>query len=214
MSIDGAQYTHCNHTPISTPYSSLPNNLQLPNYQQNGIGPSDLSMHTSSSYIPTEDYRNQASSSNYNGTNNPFNEDLFNARGHYKRKSPGVPDTNNGSSSDVTMLTEPWQETPSINFLHAPWDYNNNTTNPDHRINGNNSLSIGESSRNVRSRGMFDLETNSSRTHLTSNLSRDYFTTSRPMDVSAPMDLNGLTRDWNPTVHGNVLYAHIVLLLI
>ncbi|KAL7594324.1 uncharacterized protein LOC111893058 [Lactuca sativa] len=201
MSIDGAQYTHCNHTPISTPYSSLPNNLQLPNYQQNGIGPSDLSMHTSSSYIPTEDYRNQASSSNYNGTNNPFNEDLFNARGHYKRKSPGVPDTNNGSSSDVTMLTEPWQETPSINFLHAPWDYNNNTTNPDHRINGNNSLSIGESSRNVRSRGMFDLETNSSRTHLTSNLSRDYFTTSRPMDVSAPMDLNGLTRDWNPTVH-------------
>ncbi|KAI3522993.1 hypothetical protein L1887_01045 [Cichorium endivia] len=207
MSIDGAQYTHCNHTPISTTYSSLPHNLQIPNYQQNIAGPSDLSMHTS--YIPTEDYRNQASSSNYNG--NPFNEDLFdirmgNTRGHYKRKSPGVPDgtnTNNGSSSDVTMITEPWQETPSINFLHAPWDYNNNTTNPDHRSSNNNSLSIGESSRNVRSRGTFDLESNSSRAHLTNNLSRDYFTTSRPMDVSPSVDLNGLARNWNPTAHDN-----------
>lgn len=209
MSIDGAQYTHCNHTSISTAYSSLPNNLQIPNYQQNGAGPSDLSMHTSYN-MPPEDYRNQASSSsNYNG--NPFSEDLFdirmgNARSHYKRKSPGVQDgTNNGSSSDVTMLTEPWQETltaPSINFLHAPWDYNNNTTNPEHRSN-NNSLSIGESSRNVRSRGTFDLEGNSSRTHLTNNLSREYFTTSRPMDASPSLDLNGLTREWNPTAHEN-----------
>lgn len=208
MSIDGAQFSHCNHPQITTTYSSsLPQTLQIPNYQQNPVT-SDLSMHTS--YTPHEDYRTQASSSsNYNG--NPFNEDLFdirNTRGHYKRKSPGVPDgtTNNGSSADVTMITEqPWQETPpSINFLHAPWDYNNNTTTPDLRSSNNNGLSIGESSRNVRSRGTFDLESsNSSRSHLTSNLARDYFTTSRPMDVSPSVDLNGLNRNWNPPAHEN-----------
>ncbi|KVH90473.1 uncharacterized RING finger protein P4H10.07 [Cynara cardunculus var. scolymus] len=219
MSIDGAQYTsHCNQAPMSSGYSSLAHNLQVPNYQQDVAGPSDLSMHTSSAggfYIAPEDYRNQASSSNYNG--NPFNEeDLFdirvgNGRGQYKRKSPGVPDgcerdgangyNDAGSSSDVAMLTEPWQEPPSTNFLRTPWDYH--TTNPDHR---GNSLSIGgESSlRNVRSRAAFDLETNSARTHLANNLSREYHTTSRPMDISPSVDLlgqssNGLTREWNPT---------------
>nr|GEW46433.1 hypothetical protein [Tanacetum cinerariifolium] len=210
MSIDGAQYTHCTHAPMSSGYSSTSHNIQFPHYQQDIAGPSDLSMHTFSSYIAPDDYRNQASSSNFNG--NPFNEeDLFDirvgtGRVHYKRKSPGIPDGVNryneaGSSSDVNMLTEPWQETASLNFLHPPWDYH--TTNNDHRGNG---LSIGgESSlRNVRSRSAFDVETNNERTYLPNNLARDFYTTSRPMDVSPSVDLmgqglNGFTREWNPT---------------
>ncbi|KAD4384405.1 hypothetical protein R6Q59_011513 [Mikania micrantha] len=175
MSIDGVQYTYCNHTPTSNGYSSLPHNLQNPNYQQDAAGPSDISMltlHTPSGYVTPEDYRYRASSSNYSG--NPFNEeDLFDIRVgnqsvQYKRKSPGVPDGQ--SSSDVAMVNEPW-----TNFLHAPWDFN---TNP-------NVLPIGggNSPRNVRSRSTFDLETNSTRNHLPNNLARDFYTTSRPMDI-------------------------------
>ncbi|KAI3822602.1 hypothetical protein L1987_10196 [Smallanthus sonchifolius] len=186
MSIDGLQYTHCNHTPPSNGYSSLPHNLQIPNYQQDVAGPSDLSMltlHTPSAYVAPEDYRIQASSSNYSG--NPFHEeDLFDIRVgnqsvQYKRKSPVVPDGQ--SSSDVAMVDAPW-----TNFLQAPWDYN--TTNP-------NVLSIGGGSslRNVRSRSTLDLETNSARNHLPNNLARDFYTTSRPMDIG--QSSNGL----NPT---------------
>ncbi|PWA68041.1 Zinc finger, RING/FYVE/PHD-type [Artemisia annua] len=113
------------------------------------------------------------------------------------------------------MLTEPWQETPNTNFLHAPWE--NHTTNNDHRGNG---LSIGgESSlRNVRSRSVFDLETNTERTYLPNNLARDFYTTSRPMDVSPSVDPMGhssncLTREWNPTrmsssVHDNTSFDY------
>ncbi|MFS7915046.1 putative transcription factor C2H2 family [Helianthus anomalus] len=183
MSIDGAQYTHCNHTPTSNAYSSLPHNLQIPNYQQDVAGPSDLSMHTHtpSAYV--------ASSSNYSG--NPFNEeDLFdirigNARVHSKRKSPGVPDgqSSGQSSSDVVMVNEPWQESQPANFLQAPWDYH--TTNPI-------GLSIGaeNSLRNVRSRSTFDLEANSMRNHLENNMSCDFYTSSQPMDVSVSPSIN------------------------
>ncbi|KAK9079299.1 hypothetical protein SSX86_000970 [Deinandra increscens subsp. villosa] len=176
MSMDGVQYAQCNHAPTSNGYPSLPHNLQIPNYQQEVAGPSDLSMltlHTPSAYIAPEDYRIRASSSNYSG--NPFNEDdLFDIRiGNqsiqYKRKSPVVPD-GQGSSS-VAMVDEPW-----TNFLHAPWDYN--TTNPNvPSVGGGNSL------RNVRSRSTFDLETNAARNHSTSNLARDFYTTSRPIDI-------------------------------
>lgn len=187
MSIDGAQYAHCNHAQMTSGYSSLPHNMQTPNYQQDVAGPSNLSMHT---YIAPEDYRNQASSSS-NYTGNPFNEeDLFDVRVgtgrvQYKRKSPGIPDASgSGSSADVTMLPGPWQQTPTTNFLHAPWDYH--TTNP-------NGLSIGgeSSMRNVRSRSGFDLETGSSRANLANNLPREYYTTSRPMDASPSIDLTG-----------------------
>ncbi|XP_076903832.1 uncharacterized protein LOC143559001 [Bidens hawaiensis] len=123
MSVDGAQYTHYNHTP--TRYSLLPHTLQLPNYQQDVAGPSNISMHTASAYIAPEDYRNQASSSNYSG--NPFNEEdlvdirVGNAGVQHKRKSPGVPDGQ--SSSDVAMVNATWQESQPINFLNAPRDY-------------------------------------------------------------------------------------------
>lgn len=207
MSIDGAQYAHCNHTPMSSGYPSLPHNLHMPNYQQHVAGPSDLSMHT---YIAPDDYTNQASSSNYNG--NPFNdEDLFdlrvgNGRVQYKRKSPDIPD-GAGSSTDVTMLTEPWQETSSTNFLRAPWDYH--TTNP-------NGMSIGgESSvRNVRSRSTFDLEADSAMTNLTNNMSREYYTTSRPMDVSPSVNLIGQSSNslnlprMSSVAHGKVLCSN------
>ncbi|KAJ0480866.1 putative transcription factor C2H2 family [Helianthus annuus] len=187
MSIDGPQYTHCNHTPTSNAYPSLPHNLPIPNYQQDVAGPSDLSMltlHTPSTYIAPEDYRNRASSSNYSG--NPFNEeDLFDLRVsnqsvQYKRKSPGVPEGQSGqSSSDVAMIDEPW-----TNFLHAPLDFN---------MTNANALSIGGGSsvRNVRSRSTIDLEASAARNHLTSNLARDFYTTSRPMDIGP--SLNGLS---------------------
>nr|XP_043612123.1 probable E3 ubiquitin-protein ligase RHG1A [Erigeron canadensis] len=193
MSIDGAQYGHCNQPPMNSGYPSLPHNMQIPNYQQHVAGPSDLSMHT---YMAPEDYRNQASSSNFNG--NPFNdEDLFdlwlgNRRVQSKRKSPGIPD-GAGSSSDVTMLTQPWQETPTTNFLHPPWDY---------RAANSNGLSIGgESSlRNVRSRSAFDLETGTSRTNLGIGLPHEYYTTSHPMDVSPSINLLGQSSNsLNPT---------------
>ncbi|GJZ56408.1 prohibitin-1, mitochondrial-like protein isoform X1 [Tanacetum coccineum] len=79
MSIDGVQDTHCTHTPMSSGYSSISHNIQFPHYQQDIAGPSDLSMHTPSSYIAHDDYRNQTSSSNFNG--NLFKEeDLFDTR--------------------------------------------------------------------------------------------------------------------------------------
>ncbi|KAK1434914.1 hypothetical protein QVD17_00669 [Tagetes erecta] len=192
MMIDGAQYTHCNHTPTMNGYSSLPHNLQIPNYQQDVAGPSNISMHTHtpSAYIASADYRNQASSSSYSA--NPFNEeDLFdirlgNARVQYKRKSPGVPDGQN--SSDVVMVNEPWQESQPTNLLHVPWDY--------HPANLNG-LSIGgeNSLRNVRSRSTFELETNTARNHLPS----DFYTNSQPMDITPSINLN--PNHTSPAVH-------------
>ncbi|KAI3716654.1 hypothetical protein L1987_67671 [Smallanthus sonchifolius] len=212
MLIDGAEYTHCNHTPTLNGYSSLPHNLQVPNYQQDVAGPSDLSMHTHtpSAYIAPGDYRNQASSSSYNG--NPFNEeDLFdlrvgNARAQYKRKSPGVPDGQ--SSSDVAMVNVPWQESQITSFLHAPWGYH--LTNP-------NGLSFGgeNSLRNVRSRSTFDLETNTARNHLANSLSCDFHTNTQPMDISPSInvipchmsssahDNSSITYDSNPFLQGS-----------
>ncbi|KAK9072775.1 hypothetical protein SSX86_009210 [Deinandra increscens subsp. villosa] len=203
MLIDGAQYTHCNHTPTFNGYSSIPHNLQIPNYQQSVAGPSDLSIrpqsHTPSAYIAPEDYRNQASSSNYSG--NPFNEeDLFdirvgNARVQYKRKSPGVPD--GPSSSNVAMVNEPWPASQTTNFLHTPWDYHTTHTN-DLSIGGENS------SRNVRSRSTFNSETISARNYLTNNMSHDFNTNSQPMDVSPSINLN--PNYMSSAAHDNINY--------
>ncbi|KAI7755508.1 hypothetical protein M8C21_031682 [Ambrosia artemisiifolia] len=202
MSIDGVQYTHCNHTQTPNGYSSLPHNLQIPNYQQDVAGPSDLSMHmhththTPAVYIAPEDYRNRASSSTYSG--NPFNEeDLFdirigNARAQYKRKSPGVLDGQ--SSSDVVMVNEPWQESQPANFLHAPWDY--------HTTNGNGVLNDAEISlRNVRIRSTFGLETNPARNHLGNDMSHEFYPNSQAMDVSPSINLN--PNHMPPAAHDN-----------
>ncbi|XP_071709772.1 uncharacterized protein [Rutidosis leptorrhynchoides] len=192
MSIDGSQYTHCTHAPLTSGFSPLPHNMQIPNYQQNVAGPSDLSMHT---YVSPEDYTNQASSSNYNG--NPFNEeDLFdisvgNGRVQYKRKSPGIND-GAGSSSDLNMINEAWDPTREPNFFHAPWDY--------HMANANGLMIGGDSSiRNVRSRSTFDMETESSRTNVANNLSREYYTTSRPMDDYLCQSSNHLNQPMMPS---------------
>ncbi|XP_076952879.1 uncharacterized protein LOC143626795 isoform X2 [Bidens hawaiensis] len=195
MSIDGPQYAHCTHTQTSNGYTSLSHNLQIPNYQQDVAGPSDLSMltlHTPSAYIAPEYYRNRASSSTYSG--NPFNEeDLFDIRVgnqsvQYKRKSPVIPEGQ--SSSDVAMVDEPWSS-----FLQAPGDYSPPNSNA-------LSICAGSSVRNVRSRSTFDLETNSVRNHTTTNLAREFYTTSRPMDIGS--SLNGLNSTrMSSAVNGN-----------
>lgn len=91
MSIHGEQYTsNRNPSHVSDSYSSLPNNVQTPHYQQDVTAPSNL-----------ENYANIASSSSYN--RHPVHEDdgfdiSSNGRWQYKRK---IPDNNDsGSSSD------------------------------------------------------------------------------------------------------------------
>ncbi|KAD3337476.1 hypothetical protein R6Q59_027631 [Mikania micrantha] len=219
MSVDGEQCS--NPAPVSNVYSSLAHNVQNLHYQQDTSGPSNISMGHGN-------YGNVASSSNYNGR--PIHED-DNGRWQYKHKSPadtnkynssnynddndddedddddnddddadnddddgddGCSSSNNndnnnttdngGSSSEISIPTNPWVETQNLDLFHNPWDYPNMKR-----------CHEGESSvRNVRSRAA------------PNSFSNDYFTTSRPVDVSS----SGLRREWNPTHISSSLQSH------
>lgn len=150
MSINGEHNaSSCNHSPVSNAYSSLSHDIPTRHDQQDTSGPSDL---------PTrpEDNVNSAPSSSYNRhlvhEDDSFDIGCSSERWHHKRKSPdtsadGINGYNNnnvcGSSSNISMPTNPWQETPNMDFLHTPWDYRNNMKCVH---GGENSL------RNVRSR--------------------------------------------------------------
>ncbi|KAA8518771.1 hypothetical protein F0562_016455 [Nyssa sinensis] len=218
MSIDGVHYaSHWNPAPSSNGYSSS-HNVELPHYQPDALGPSrDPFLHPSAAgsfcMVP-ENYAHHASSSNYGGQTFPGVEGGFvdltmgNGRGPYKRKSPGVPAVcergstsryyNAGSSPDLSMSSDIWQEKPNPDSHHTPWDCP--TMGPSYR--GSN-LSIGGEGtlRNVRS-------------HLSSNPPLPSYTAGHMTDHSSSVELlgqssNASTREWNhihvsPAAHGRI----------
>lgn len=150
MSIEGEHCSNTNPAPVSNAYSSLVHNVQNLHYQPDASGPSNLH----------ENYGNVASSSSSNYNKHPVNED-DNARWQRKRKIPadtnGYDNLNNsssssgsandididgGSTSEICIPTNPWEETQNMHIFHTPWGYPNVKRGHE-----------GESSvRNVRSR--------------------------------------------------------------
>ncbi|OMO73531.1 Zinc finger, RING-type [Corchorus olitorius] len=219
MSVDGVHFSsHWNPVPRSSGYATSSHNVEAPQYQPDASGPShDLFLHPSvpGAFGPApENYVHHASSSNYDRQSFHGIEGglvdltMGGGRGPHKRKSPGVPSVcerggssryvSAGSSSDLPISSEFWQEKPNIDPQHMHWDHV--AMPPSYRGNG---LSIrGEGSmRNVRSRPALDLEPNLVRTHLSSNPSYTSYSTSHPVEHSTSVDLsiqssNALSREW------------------
>ncbi|XVE96730.1 hypothetical protein REPUB_Repub02eG0248000 [Reevesia pubescens] len=219
MSIDSVHFSsHWNHVPRSSVYATPSHNVEAPHYQPDTSGPShDLFLQPSppgAFGAAPENYMHHASSSNYDrqtfhGIEGGFVDlTMGGGRGPHKRKSPGVPSVcerggssrygGAGSSSDLPLSSDFWQEKPNIDPQHMHWDHV--AMPPSYRGNG---LSIrGEGSmRNVRSRPALDLESNLVRTPLSSNPSHSSYSTSHPVDHSSSVDLsgqssNGLSREW------------------
>lgn len=230
ISIDNIYFpSHWNSTTRSNGYGSSGVNIEIPPpHQSDASGTSnDHFMHAASAgtFFPVpENYVHQppppphppllpsSSSSNYDRQS--FHVDggfidltMGNGRGPHKRKSPGIPSVyergsssgyyNAGSSTDLPIPSESRPEKPNMDSQYMPWDYVAMT--PSFR-----GLSMkGESSaRNVRSRPALNLESNPSRTHLTSNHSHNSYPTVPPVDHSSLVDHSGpistsLTRDWS-----------------
>ena len=209
MSVDAVQFSsHWNSVPRSSGYATSSHNVEAPNYQPDTSGPShDLFLHPSPPGpfgAAPENYMDHASSSNYDrqtfhGIEGGFVDlTMGGGRGPHKRKSPGVPSVferggssryvGAGSSSDLPLSSDFWQEKPNIDPQHMHWDHV--AMPPSYRGNG---LSIrGEGSmRNVRSRPALGLESNLVRTHLSSNPSHTSYSTSHPVDHSSSVDLSG-----------------------
>ncbi|KAH1258606.1 E3 ubiquitin-protein ligase MBR2 [Glycine max] len=221
MSIDNMSFpSHWNSSTRSNGYASSSNNIDVPPHQSDASGTYndhfvDLSSAGPSLFIPLENYAHQPSSSNYD--RQTFHVDggfidltMGSGQGHHKRKSPGIPSVyeggstsryfNAGSSTDLPISSELWQEKPNIDCQYIPWDHYCTMT-PTLRGTG---LSIkGEGSlRNVRSRSTLDLDSNLARTHSSSNHSHNSYPTVPPVDHSSTVDLSGqtsvtLTRDWS-----------------
>ncbi|XP_059667653.1 probable E3 ubiquitin-protein ligase ZFP1 [Cornus florida] len=238
MSIDGVHFApHWNPAPRSNDYPSSSHSVEVPLYQPDASALSrDPFLHPSTAgsfcTVP-ENYVHHASSSNYGGQTFHGVEGGFvdlamgNGRGPYKRKSPGVPTVcergstsrsyNAGSSSDLSLSSDIWQEKPNPDFHHTRWDCP--SIGPGYRGNG---LSIaGEgTARNVRSRGAIDLETNLARTHLSSNPPH-HPCSSRSTDHASSVVLlgqnsNASTHEWDhihmpPAAHGRTVSDHFII---
>ncbi|XWS59698.1 hypothetical protein CRYUN_Cryun08bG0144100 [Craigia yunnanensis] len=219
MSVDAVHFSsHWNPVPRSSGYATSSHNVEAPNYQPDTSGPShDLFLHPSPPGAFTaapENYMHHASSSNFDrqtfhGIDGGFVDlTMGGGRGPHKRKSPGVPSVcegggssryvGAGSSSDLPLSSDFWQEKPNIDPQHMHRDHV--AMPPSYRGNG---LSIrGEGSmRNVRSRPALDLESNLVRTHLSNNPSQTSYSTSHPVDHSSSVDISGqssnaLSREW------------------
>ncbi|XWS66904.1 hypothetical protein CRYUN_Cryun05aG0241000 [Craigia yunnanensis] len=200
--------SHRNPVPRSSGYATSSHNIEAPHYQPDISGPShDLFLHPSPPGefgVAPENYMHQASSSNYDrqtfhGIEGGFVDlTMGGGRGPHKRKSPGVPSVcersgssryvGTGSSSDLPLSSDFWQENPNIDPQHMHLDHV--AMPPSYRGNG---LSIrGEASmRNVRSRPALDLESNLVSTHLSSNPSHTSYSTSHQIDHSSSVDLSG-----------------------
>ncbi|XAR69059.1 hypothetical protein NMG60_11000517 [Bertholletia excelsa] len=235
MSIDGVHYScHWNPAPRSNGFPSPSHNIEVPvpHYQTDASGPLRdpfLYPPASGSFsVAPENYAHHGSSSNYGGQ--PFHGTeggfidvgLGNARGPYKRKSPGVPAVcergsssryyEAGSSSDIPIPSDIWQEKPNTDSHRISWD----CPAIGSAYRGNN-LTIGSEGtlRNVRSRAALDLETNLSRTHLSITPSQHPYTTGNPVEHSGPVELMGQSsnapaQEWNhihvsPAAHGRIL---------
>ncbi|KDO51075.1 hypothetical protein CISIN_1g0163052mg, partial [Citrus sinensis] len=143
MSLEGVHVApHWNPAPSSSGFTSS-HNADVPHYQPDASGPSyDPFLHPSNAgafYPVPENYVPHAAASNYerqtfHGIEGGGLVDLTmaNGRGPHKRKSPGVPSVCDrgstsryygaGSSSDIPIPSEPWQEKPNIDSQHMPWD--------------------------------------------------------------------------------------------
>ncbi|XP_022745202.1 probable E3 ubiquitin-protein ligase ZFP1 [Durio zibethinus] len=209
MSVDAVHFSsHQNPVPMSSGYATSSHNVEGPHYQPDTSGPShDLFLHSSAPGAfgaSPEDYMPHASSSNYDTQTSHGIEGGFvdltmgGGRGPHKRKSPGIPSVcerggssryvGAGSSSDLPLSSDFWQEKPNIDPQHMHWDHF--AMPPSYRGNG---LSIrGDGSmRNVRSRPALDLESNLVRSHLSSNPSHTSYSTSHQVDHSSSVDLSG-----------------------
>ncbi|XVE61732.1 hypothetical protein DITRI_Ditri06bG0063300 [Diplodiscus trichospermus] len=219
MSVDAVHFSsHWHPVPRSSGYATSSHNVEAPHYQPDTSVPShDIFPHPSppGAFVAApENYMHHASSSNYDrqtfhGIEGGFVDlTMGGGRGPHKRKSPGVPSVcerggssryvGAGSSSDLPLSSDFWQDKPNIDHQHMNWDHV--AMPPSYRGNG---LSIrGEGSmRNVRSRPALDLESNLVRTHLSSNPSQTSYSTSHPVDHSSSVDLSGqssnaLSREW------------------
>ncbi|KAL2502773.1 RING/U-box superfamily protein [Forsythia ovata] len=196
-------------------YSSSNLNVGLPHYQPQVPGPSHnpfLHQPPAGNFlIPQENYSHHASSSNLprqtvprvdGGSSDPT---VGNGRGPYKRKRHGIPPMHDasryhdvGSSSDLPLPSDPWQEMQTTESYHTPWEHP-----PSYMVN---SVCIGGEGalRNVRSRAAVDVENNLVRTHLSSNSLHHSFS-SLSSDQSSLVDFwgqssNAPTREWNRRV--------------
>ncbi|XP_011094684.1 uncharacterized RING finger protein C4G3.12c [Sesamum indicum] len=190
-------------------------NGELSHYQPMPPGPShDPFLHQSAAgnlHMLQNNYMHHPSSSNIAGQMIPgvdggfYDQAIGSGRGPYKRKSPGIPPICDrgstsryydvGSSSDIHLPADPWQEKQNTESYHMHWEHPPNY--------GVNSLSIGGevTMRNVRSRAAVDLENNLPRNHLSSNSVHHSFS-SRPFDQPNSVDFwgqcsNAPTREWN-----------------
>ncbi|XP_073221901.1 uncharacterized protein [Cicer arietinum] len=223
ISVDSIYFpSHWNSTARSNGYASSGHNIEIPPpHQLDASGTSnDHFMHSSSAgpfFAVSENYVHQpSSSSSSNYDRQAFHVDsgfidltMGSGRGSHKRKSPGIPSVyerggtsgyfNAGSSTDLPIPSESRPEKPNMDSQYMPWDHA--AIAPAFRGAG---LSIkGESSmRNVRSRSALDLESNLSRTHLSSNHSHSVYPTVPPVGHRSMVDLSAqastsLTRDWS-----------------
>ncbi|KAK7396556.1 hypothetical protein VNO78_17644 [Psophocarpus tetragonolobus] len=218
MSVDSISFpSHWSSSTRSNGYASSSHNNDVPPHQSDPSGTlNDHLVHSSSAgafYTVSENYVHQPSS-NYD--RQTFHVDggfidltMGSGQGPHKRKSPGNSSVyergstsryfNAGSSTDLPICSELWQEKPNIDSQYMPWDHF--TMTPTFRGTG---LSIkGEGSlRNVRSRPTLDLDSNLARTHLSSNYPLNSYPSVPPVDHSSMLGPSGqtsatLTRDWS-----------------
>ncbi|KAL3642562.1 hypothetical protein CASFOL_013377 [Castilleja foliolosa] len=216
--IQGAHYPpQWTPAPRSSGYSSPIPNVEFPNYQPITMiapvppspgNPFPHQLASRNPYTFQGNYPHHPSSSSniggqtVNGIEGGFYNQTANSnRGSYKRKNPSFPPIfemgstsgyyDAGSSSDNNSPADPWQEKQqNTESYHAHREYPPSSY-------GANSLSIGgegSTMRNVRSRGVADLEINNSFSN-------------RPSDQSISVDLWGQSsnaapsREWNHRNH-------------
>ena len=216
--IDNIYHTsHWNANTRSNGYASSGPNIEVPPpHQLDTSGTSKDHFMPSSSAGPffavSENHLHQPSSSYYD--RQPFHVDsgfidltMGSGRGHHKRKSPGIPSVyergsssgyfNAGSSTDLPIPSESRPEKRKMDSQYMPWDHV--VMKPTFR-GGGHSMKGESSVRNVRSRSAFDLESNMSRSHLSSNHSHNQYTNhighTSLADLSAQVSTS-LTRDWS-----------------
>ncbi|KAL7136615.1 hypothetical protein ABFS83_10G041800 [Erythranthe nasuta] len=200
--------SHWTPAPTSIGYSSSVINAgELTHYQPMAPGPSrDPFLQQSGTGNLHTVQNNYSHHSSSNVDSSFYDPTVGSSRGpSYKRKSPGIPPIcdshlastssryyDAGSSSDIRLPADPWQEKQNTESNHTLWDYTPS-------YGGNNSLSLGGEGtlRNVRSRPAVGMETNIARTQLPTNNS---------LHQSNSMDFWGQSSNGNnpipPVAHG------------
>lgn len=198
----------------SIAYSSSIHNGELPHYQTVGPGPSrDPFLHQPAAgnlHMHQDNYPHYPSSSNMGaqtiqGVDRGFyDQTIVCSKGPYKRKSPAVAPLCDGgstsryydigSSSDIRLPVDPWQEKQSSEFYQANLEYPQSY--------GVNNMSVGGegSLRNIRSRAAVSLESNLAGNHLSNSVHHSSFSWSSDPSNSRDFwgqSLNPPIREWN-----------------